>query len=239
MRGIMMKTLFVKISGLSLIAGLMLLMAPAMASASGGGVALKHADISLDQKSIQAGLTIFTDICMGCHSAKYVTYRNLIDYPEIGISREKADELRGSKALMEGLKTELAPEDAEAAYGKVPPDLSVIARARRGGGNYLYSLLTGYEEDPNGKIEDGNYNHYFPGNRIAMPDPLAWLGHDESETADLEKQAHDVASFLVFIGDPHQLERKRLGRWVMGFLVLLTFVLWMLKREVWKDVKKH
>jgi len=234
MRGMMMKTLRI-----SLFAGLALLMAPAMASASGGGVALKHAEISLDQETIKAGLTVFTDVCMGCHSAKYVTYRNLMDYPEIGLTREEADDLRGSNSLMEGLKTELAPEDASESYGKVPPDLSVIARARRGGGNYLYSLLTGYEEDPNGKIEDGNYNHFFPGNRIAMPDPLAWLGHDESETAELEEQARAVSSFLVFIGDPHQLERKRLGRWVMGFLVLLTFVLWMLKREVWKDVKKH
>ncbi len=234
MRGMMMKTI-----RLSLIAGVMLLMVPAMASASGGGVALKHGDISLDQETLRKGLAVFTEVCMGCHSAKYVTYRNLMDYPEIGLSREEVDELRGSNSLMEGLKTELAPEDAAESYGKAPPDLSVIARGRRGGGDYLYSLLTGYEVDPNGKIEDGNYNHYFPGNRIAMPDPLAWLGHDESDTAELEDQARTVSSFLVFIGDPHQLERKRLGRWVMGFLVLLTFVLWMLKKEVWKDVKKH
>jgi len=234
MRGMIMKT-----TRFSLIAGLMLLLAPAMASASGGGVALKHGDISLDQETLRAGLTVFTDVCMGCHSAKYVTYRNLMDYPEIGISREEADDLRGDKPLMAGLKTELAPEDAAEFYGKVPPDLSVIARGRRGGGDYLYSLLTGYEKDPNGKIEDGNYNHYFPGNRIAMPDPLAWIGHDAEDTADLEEQARAVSSFLVFIGDPHQLERKRLGRWVMGFLVLLTFVLYLLKKEVWKDVKKH
>ncbi len=233
MKGIMMKT-----TRFSLIAALMLLLAPAMAQAS-GGAHVKHGDISLDQETIRKGLTVFTDICMGCHSAKYVTYRNLMDYPEIGLTREEVDDLRGSNALLDGMKTELAPEDASAAYGKVPPDLSVIARGRRGGGDYIFSILTGYEEDPNGKIEDGNFNEYFPGNRIAMPDPLAWLGHDEGETADLEEQARAVSSFLVFIGDPHQLERKRLGRWVMGFLVLLTFVLYLLKKEVWKDIKKH
>ena len=70
MRGMMMKTLFVKTIRLSLFAGLMLIMAPAMASASEGGVALKHADISLDQKTIKAGLAVFTDFCMGCHTAK-------------------------------------------------------------------------------------------------------------------------------------------------------------------------
>jgi len=233
MRGMMMKTI-----RLSLIAGVLLMLAPAMASAS-GGVAVKHTDITFDNETLRAGLEVFTDVCMGCHAAKYITYRNLMDYPELGISRELADELRGDKALMSGLITELSPEDAASSYGKVPPDLSVITRARRGGANYVYSLLTGYEEDPNGKVEDGNYNAYYPGNRIAMPDPLAWMGHDADETADLEEQARTVSSFLAFIGDPHQLERKRIGRWVMGFLVLLTLVLWMLKREVWKDVKKH
>jgi len=223
---------------LSLVVVAMLFL-PSLAVASGEHVELKDADISLDQETIRKGLAVFTDVCMGCHSAKYVTYRNLMDYPEIGLTREEVDALRGNKALLDGMKTELAPEDASAAYGKVPPDLSVIARGRRGGGNYIYSILTGYEEDPNGKIEDGNYNHFFPGNRIAMPDPLAWMGHDDGDTADLEEQAHSVASFLVFIGDPHQLERKRIGVWVLGFLVLLTLVLYLLKKEVWKDVKKH
>jgi cytochrome c1 len=233
MKGIVMKT-----TRLSLVACLLLLLAPAMASAS-GGVALKHAEISFDNETLRKGLGVFTDVCMGCHAAKYISYRNLMDYPELGLSRIEVDELRGDKALMSGLITELSPEDGAESYGKVPPDLSVIARARRGGGNYLYSILTGYVADPAGKVEDGSYNAYFPGNRTAMPDPLAWMGHDESETAELEEQARAVSSFLVFIGDPHQLERKAIGVWVMGFLILLTFVLWMLKKEVWKDVKKH
>jgi len=234
MKGTVMKTI-----RLSLITCLLLLLAPAMASASGGGVALKHAEISFDNETLRKGLGVFTDVCMGCHAAKYISYRNLIDYPELGLSRIEVDELRGDKALMSGLITELSPEDAAESYGKVPPDLSVIARARRGGGDYLYSILTGYVADPQGKVEDGSYNIYYPGNRTAMSDPLAWMGHDESETAELEEQARAVSSFLVFIGDPHQLERKAIGVWVMGFLILLTLVLYLLKKEVWKDVKKH
>lgn len=211
--------------------------APSLAMASGGDVELPKVDISLDQKTIRAGLTVFTEVCMGCHSAKYVTYRGLMDYPEIDLSREEVDELRGDKALLSGLITDLSPEDAEASYGKVPPDLSVIARGRRGGGNYIYALMIGYDHDPAGKIEDGAYNKYFPGNRIGMPDPLAWLDHDADEEAELKEQARTVASFLVFIGDPHQLTRKRIGWWVMGFLVILTLVLYALKKEVWKDIK--
>jgi cytochrome c1 len=206
--------------------------------ASGGGAHLKHAEIDVtDQKQIRRGLDVFTEICMGCHSAKYVTYRGLMDYPEIGLTRAEVDELRDEKSLLSGLISELSIEDAIVSYGKAPPDLSLIVSGRRGGADYVYSLLTGYVHDHEGKVPDGNFNEVFPGNRIAMPDPLAWLDHDESETAELIQQANDVAAFLAFIADPHQNERRAIGFWVMGFLLLLTLVLWRLKVEVWKDVK--
>jgi len=204
----------------------------------GHGPALKHAEVNVtDQEQIRRGLTVFSDVCMGCHSATYVTYKDLMDYPEIGLTREQVDELRGDHALTEGMRTGLSPEDGEASYGKTPPDLSLIVAARRGGANYVYSILTGFEHDPAGKIPDGSFNEFFPGNRIAMPDPLAWLDHDEADTAQLEQDAQDVSAFLAFIADPHQNERRAIGCWVMGFLLLLTLVLWRLKVEVWKDVK--
>ncbi len=211
---------------------------PVAASANEGGVALKHAEIDVtDQAQLRRGLTVFTDVCMGCHSAKYVTYKGLMDYPELALSREEVDDLRGDKPLASGMITDLSPADAEVSYGKVPPDLSLIVNARRGGANYVYSILTGFEHDPSGKVPDGNFNEYFPGNRIAMPDPLSWLGHDEDETKELEEQAHDVAAFLTFIGDPHQNQRHAIGKYVMIFLLLLTIILYLLKKEVWKDVK--
>ncbi|MDQ6979274.1 MAG: cytochrome c1 [Mariprofundaceae bacterium] len=217
---------------------------PAMLFASGtafaneGGVALKPVEVDpADQAQIRRGLTVFTEVCMGCHSAKYVTYKGLIDYPEIAITREQADELRGDKPLAAGMITDLSPEDATVSYGKVPPDLSLITSARRGGAKYVYSILTGFEHDPHGKVPDGNFNEYFPGHRIAMPDPLGWLDHDKSDEAELLQQAQDVSAFLTFISDPHQNERRHIGMFVMGFLLLLTLVLYLLKREVWKDVK--
>jgi len=202
------------------------------------GVALKHAQSSAsDHEQLRRGLTVFTDVCMGCHSARYVTYKGLMDYPELGLTRKEVDELRGEHPLAAGLVTDLSPEDAAMSYGKVPPDLSIITSARRGGADYVYSILTGFEHDPDGKIPDGNYNEYFVGHRIAMPDPLSWLDHEASETAELEQQAQDVAAFLTFIADPHQNQRHTIGTWVMGFLVLLVIVLGLLKKEVWKDVK--
>jgi len=204
--------------------------------ASEEGPELKHPKISMDRETLQKGVEVFTDTCMGCHSAKYMTYRDLIDYPEIGLSRKQVDELRGENSLLSGLITELSPEDAKAAYGKVPPDLSVITRSREGP-DYVYSLLTGFKHDPAGRIPDGHFNTYFPGHNIAMPDPLSWLGHDQEDEEDMLEQARTVSSFLAFIGEPHQIQREHIGRWVMIFLVLLTIVLYALKREVWKDIK--
>ncbi len=218
----------------ALVSGLMFFQAIAVAEES---VALKEANISLDKHTLKKGLEVFTDVCMGCHSARYLTYRDLIDYPALGLSRSDVDDLRGDKPLTARMMSALAPADALQSYGVVPPDLSVMAKAREGGGNYIYSVLTGFEHDPNGRIPDGNYNVYFPGHRIAMMDPLGWLDHDKSDAADIKDQARSVASFLVFISDPHQLERKAIGQWVMIFLVVLTFVFWLLKRAVWRDIK--
>ncbi len=203
------------------------------------GPTLSQANVDVtDQAQIRRGLTVFTDICMGCHSAKYLTWRGLIEYKEIGLSREEVDELRGDQALMGGLISDLTNKDAEETYGKAAPDLSLVVPGRRGGADYIYSLLIGYAHDPANRIPDPNYNPIYPGNYIAMPDPLSWLDHDSADEAELMQQAEDVATFLAFISDPHQNERRALGSWVVGFLVILTLVLWLLKREVWKGVKK-
>ncbi len=216
--------------------GVIFFYVPLPVSASEDEIELKHANIVMDQPTLRKGLDVFTETCMGCHSAKYITYRNLMDYPEIGLSRKEVDELRGENSLLSGLLTELEPEDAKVSYGKVPPDLSVISRSREGP-DYIYSILTGFEHDPDRRIPDGHYNVYYPIHNIAMPDPLSWLDHDPEDEADIKEQARTVASFLAFIGDPHQQQRKRLGIWVLAFLVIFTAVLYALKREVWKDVK--
>jgi len=218
------------------IAGMIIFFTGLQAFASEDGIQMKHADITMDRDTLRRGLTVFTETCMGCHSAKYVTYRDLMDYPELGLSREDVDDLRGERSMLSGLFTELAPEDAKVSYGKMPPDLSVITRARPGP-DYTYSLLIGFAHDPDGRIPDGHYNIYFPGHNIAMPDPLSWLDHDMEEEKELKEQARTVSSFLAFIGEPHQQQRKRMGVWVLAFLVILTTVLYALKREVWSDIK--
>jgi len=216
--------------------GMIFLFTAFPASASEGGVELKHAYIAMDRDTLRKGLEVFTETCMGCHSAKYITYRDLMDYPELGLSRKDVDDLRGERSMLSGLLTELAPEDAKVSYGKVPPDLSVITRSRAGP-DYIFSILIGFDHDPDGRIPDGHYNTYFPGHNIAMPDPLSWLDHDAEDEKDLKEQARAVSSFMAFISEPHQQQRKRIGVWVLAFLVLLTTVLYALKREVWRDIK--
>ncbi len=200
-------------------------------------VPLKSVDISLDQATLKKGLHVFTDVCMGCHSLRYMTWKKLMEYPEIGLTREEVDDLRDDAPLNTAMLTELSESDAKDSYGTVPPDLSLMARAREGGGAYIYSLLLGFEHDPQGRVMDGNYNIYYPGHRIAMADPLGWLDHEPEDEVDLKEQARDVASFLAFVGDPHQLERQLIGKWVILFLIALTFVFWLLKRAVWRDVE--
>ncbi len=217
------------------ILGIILTCTPQPAAAE-GTLPLKHPHITMDKKTLQEGLQVFVNICMGCHSAKFVTYGDLVHYPEIGLTRKQVDALRGSKSLLAGLTTDLSPDDAKMSYGKVPPDLSVITLSRQGP-EYVYSILTGFAHDPSGRVPDGNYNLYFPGNNIAMPDPLSWFQHDPQDTKQIEEQARSVSSFLAFVAEPHQLQRRSIGRYVIAFLVLMTLVLWLLKREVWKDVK--
>jgi len=216
--------------------GLVTLFAPMPVYASEEGPELKQPNISQDRATLRKGVEVFTETCMGCHSAKYMTYHDLIVYPEIGLSRKAVDALRGENSLLSGLITELSPKDANVSFGTVPPDLSLITRSREGP-DYVYSILTGFAHDPDGRIPDGHYNIYFPSHNIAMPDPLSWLGHDKEDEADLKEQARAVASFLAFIAEPHQIQRKKIGLWVMIFLVLFTIVLYALKREVWKDIK--
>ena len=141
--------------------------------------------------------------------------------------------------------------------GKAPPDLSLITKARGQGGDsvlkvslkhptgftlgvdYIYALLTGYSEAPEGhEVPDGgNYNKYFPGSVIAMAPPLAEdaVEYTDGTTATLDHMAKDVVTFLAWAAEPELEARKRLGVKVMLFLLVLTGMLFALKRKIWSD----
>ena len=134
------------------------------------------------------------------------------------------------------------PEAARAANnGALPPDLSLITKARAGGPDYLFALLTGYEDEPPEEVElvgDTYYNPYFPGRQIVMPPPLFddAVEYADGTPATVEQMARDVVTFLSWAAEPEMEERKRLGIKVILFLVVLTGLFYAVKRKVWSDV---
>ncbi|RMD64331.1 MAG: cytochrome c1, partial [Alphaproteobacteria bacterium] len=133
------------------------------------------------------------------------------------------------------------PQAAAAANnGATPPDLSLMAKARVGGPNYIRALLTGYEDPPaDVELLDGQYyNVYFPGNRIAMAPPLSEdaVEYQDGTPATVDQMAADVATFLMWAAEPHMEDRKETGIKVILYLIVLTAVLYAVKRKVWADL---
>jgi cytochrome c1 len=129
------------------------------------------------------------------------------------------------------ISSQMPAEAALASFGKAPPDLSLMAQAREGGAPYIYSYLLGYYTTP-----EGVGNHYYPVTK--MPDVLGVAGvTDAAQLAALEQKAREVASFLAWAADPHAEQRKNLGYYVIGYLVLLTVMLKMVMNRVWSRLR--
>jgi ubiquinol-cytochrome c reductase cytochrome c1 subunit len=211
---------------------------------------------AFDKSAAQRGLQVYREICAGCHSLKYVAFRNFAD---LGFSEDEV------KALAAEYEVEDGPDDdgemfmrpgrpadrvpspypnenaARAANGGAyPPDLSLIAKARPNGTNYVYSLLQGYEDAPSDfEVGEGmNYNAYYPGHQIAMAQPLyeEAVDYADGTPATLEQHASDLAIFLTWTAEPKLEERKGMGLKVMMFLVILTGLFYATKRKIWSDL---
>ncbi len=208
-----------------------------------------------DRAAAQRGFQIYNEVCSNCHSLKQAYYRDLTG---IGLSVQQVKDVAASKrvpALTEdGQPTErpALPSDhfrspfpnelaARAANGGgLPPDLSVIVKAREGGPDYVYAILTGFIDPPAGfKLMSGlNYNNYFAGHQIAMPQPLrdGTVTYTDGTNNSLDQEAHDVVTFLSFIANPELEERHRMGIKVVLFLLFLTGLSYAVKRKVWADI---
>jgi ubiquinol-cytochrome c reductase cytochrome c1 subunit len=132
-------------------------------------------------------------------------------------------------------------EAARAANnGALPPDLTLMTKARDHGADYVHALLNGYSDPPSGVVmqQGMNYNKYFPGHQIAMAPPLAEnaVTFADGTKATVPQMAHDVASFLTWAAEPELEVRKRMGVKVILFLIVLSGLLYAVKRKVWKGV---
>ena len=211
---------------------------------------------TVDIASAQRGLFVYQEVCSTCHGMKQLSYRHLTG---LKLTEAQVKALAATVTVPSGLNDQGEPVEgpglpssrfrepwpnetaARARYnGSVPPDLSVIIKAREDGANYLYALMTGYADPPaDMKMSDGmNYNKYFPGHQIAMPQPLM---DDKVEYADgtkatTDQMARDVTQFLTWAANPEMTERKQIGVRVVLFFLLMAVVTYLVKRRVWADV---
>ena len=210
----------------------------------------------LDLAAAQRGFQVYKEVCSNCHSMHLLHYRDLSG---IGLNPDQIKAVAATFTVPQGLDDSGQPKEgpalpqdqfrspfpndlaARAAMnGALPPDLSVITKARDGGANYVAAILAGYVDPPEGfKVGDGlYYNKWFPGHQIAMPPPLAddAVTYTDGTKATLEQEAHDVATFLTWAGNPDMVARKRLGWQVAVFLVFMTGLTYAVKRKVWSDL---
>ncbi len=212
---------------------------------------------SYDRAALRRGYQVYAEVCAGCHSLRLVAYRNLM---EIGFTEDEVTEIASEFEVLDGPDDEGEmftrpakaadyfvppfPNDNAARFannGSLPPDLSLITKARKGGPDYLYALLTGYrEEPPEGfQMMDGMvYNDYFPGHQISMPQPLFedMVEYADGTPATVDQMSEDVTVFLAWAGSPELEARKSLGIKVLLFTIVLTAMLYALKRRIWADV---
>jgi ubiquinol-cytochrome c reductase cytochrome c1 subunit len=217
-----------------------------------------HAGNSVtDTASLQRGARNFLNYCVGCHSLKYLRYQRMADDLWIPTTVLSADLLPPGSSSLDYVLSSMPAADAINWFGKVPPDLSLIARSRSV--DYLYRFLKTFYSDPSRPTHSDNLA--YP--TTAMPAVLSDLEgvkaavyrevksgsgtekvFDHFETiapGNLTPQQYDgfvrdTVNFLDYVGDPAQVERRSMGLWVVLFLLLLTALAYMLKKEYWKDV---
>lgn len=237
-----------------------LLALPGLTLASGGeGYPLEKAPIDLHNKaSLQKGAKLFVNYCMGCHSLEHQRYNRMAR--DIGLTDEQVKDnliFTGAK-VGETMKNAMPKADAKRWFGVAPPDLSVISRSR--GVDYLYTYLLTFYQDSTRPY--GVNNAAFPNSGMphvlwelqGMQQPIfeTHKDHDGNQTKVIKefdlvqpgsmsppqyKEAvTDLVNFLAYVGEPIQLERQRIGIWVILFLGLAFVVFYLLKKEYWKDV---
>jgi len=213
-----------------------------------------------DRGSLQRGYQVYTEVCASCHSMKYLSYRNLSEDggPEFSIEQAKA--IAASVEVTDGPNDDgemferpaklsdkfVMPygnvKEAQAANGGAyPPDMSVLAKARSGGVDYIYSVLLGYEDPPSGvTLDDGvYYNKYMYGNNIKMSKPLydGSVEYSDGTKATEEQMAKDVATFLMWAAEPHLEARHKVGFKAILYLIILTILVYFSMKKIWSRIE--
>ena len=215
-----------------------------------------------DRASLQRGYQVYTEVCAACHSMKYISYRNLMEKggPEFSEAQVKAiaasfDVTDGPNADGEMFSRPARLSDkfpmpypnekaAQAANGGAyPPDMSVLAKARKGGVDYLYSVLLGYEDPPAGvKLDEGvYYNKFMYGNKIKMPKVLEddLIEYSDGTLVTEEQMAKDVVTFLMWSAEPHLETRHKMGFRAIIYLIILTVLVYFSMKKIWSRIESE
>jgi ubiquinol-cytochrome c reductase cytochrome c1 subunit len=218
-----------------------------------------------DHRQVQRGYQVYKEVCKACHSLNQVAFRDLAElgYDDAEVKAEAAswtvpgiDPNTGETTTRPGMPTDYFPKPfandiaARAANsGAIPPDLSLMAKAREGGPAYIYSVLTGFQpvpaelkkQFPDFQSPSGTYfNPYFANLNIKMPPPLTTDGQvqfKDGTPATVDEMAKDVAAFLMWTAEPSLDKRHQTGWPVLGFLLFATVLAFLAKKQIWADAK--
>ena len=250
---------------LLLLAGAALLQ-PLAANAAGGGVALQSAGNDVgDIASLQRGARNFVNYCMGCHSTQYIRYNQLQEALQLTEEQIVENLMFSAQKVDEMMVSAMPADDAGRWFGQSPPDLTLVARSR--GTDWIYTFLkTFYVDDkamtgtnnlalPNASmphvlwelqgLQSASFNTSVDENGATVEhfgDPAYFDSFTQVSEGNLSPEEYDqfvrdIVNFLDWAGTPEQLERQTLGIWVMIFLFVFLIFAWLLKVEIWKDVK--
>lgn len=215
-----------------------------------------------DNAQLQRGFQVYKEVCSNCHSMRLLSYRNLGEPggPEfspkaVAVIASQVQVTDGPNEKGEMFQRPARPSDhfhspfaneqlaRLANNGALPPDLSVITKAREGGPDYIYALLTGYAEAPAGfQVAQGmHYNKAFPGHQIAMPPPVSdgIVKYTDGTKGTLDNYARDVSAYLMWAAEPKLEERHKTGARVLIFLVVFAAIMYLAKRTVWARLHRH
>jgi ubiquinol-cytochrome c reductase cytochrome c1 subunit len=212
---------------------------------------------TFNRGELQRGFQVYKEVCSACHAMRQLSYRNLLD---IGLSEDQVRAIAAQFQVMDGpndqgemferparlsdrFRRPFANEQAARAAnnGAYPPDLSVMVKARPNGADYMYALLTGYRDPPEGfQLQDGmNYNEWFPGHQIAMPSVLndGQVEYGDGTEATVSQMARDVTAFMAWAAEPELETRRQMGVKILIFLAILGGLVYATKRKIWAELK--
>jgi ubiquinol-cytochrome c reductase cytochrome c1 subunit len=210
-----------------------------------------------DRAAQQRGFQVYKEVCSACHPVRHLSFRDLAD---IGYSQDEVKAIASTYQVTNEQPNDQGemfqrpgrpsdpipgpfPNDQAARVannGALPPDLSLIVKAREGGPDYVFGILTGYKDPPSGfnLLPGMQYNEHFPGHQIAMPPPLSdnAVTFADGTSATVPQMAHDVVTFLTWAAEPRLEDRHRTGFKVILFLVVAAGIFYAAKRKIWAPV---